>query len=126
MILPIIISFLAGRFVGRRNRAFILGMLVGLVLGILAGLEVLPLLYPLMIVRIPWVGVPEIRRIGLAFGHQDLVLFAESIHFQSFSFTMFSILVVVSIAGAIIGGYLGIKSRGTDFTSPWQETTEDV
>jgi hypothetical protein len=124
MILPLIVGIAAGRYVRKRIYSFILGVSVGVVFGVLSGLAIAPLLYPLMIIHIPWIGVPEIRRLGLAFGHPDIILFAESVHFQSFSLIMLSSLLAVSIVGAVIGIYLGIRLRRPDINTPW-ETTED-
>ncbi len=116
-------GFVVGKFVRKRNFMIILGLTIGIAMGLLSGLEIAPLLYPFMILRIPWVGVPEIRRVGLAFGHPDLVLFSESIHFQSFSLIMMSILILASIVGTIMGVYLGRRYSGSDVETPW-ETNE--
>ena len=124
MILSIIFGFLTGKYVRKRKIVVAASLTIGIVLGLLAGFEVAPLLFPLMVVQIPWVGIPEIRRVGLVFGHPDLVLFAESIHFQSFSLIMGSILVAVSIVGVILGVYLGIRFRGSDVDAPWEPSDE--
>ena len=124
MILPIFFGFIAGKYVRKRNIAVVVGLTIGVVLGLLSGFEIAPLIYPLMVIQIPWVGIPEIRRIGLVFGHPDVVLFAESINFQSFSLVMMSILVVVSVIGAIIGIYLGSRYRGRDIDAPWESNNE--
>ena len=89
-------------------------------MGLFSGFELVPLLYPFMALGIPWVGVPEIRRVGLVFGHPDFVLFAESIHFQSFSLIIVSVLLAASIIGAVLGVFLGIRFRGSDTDTPWE------
>jgi len=125
MIMPVVVGIVIGRLVRKRTYSYILGLVIGVVLGVLSGLEFAPLLYPFMIVRIPWVGVPEIRRVGFALGHPDIVLFAESIHFQGFSLIMLSALLAVSIIGAAIGVYLGIRLRGPVIDTPWETNEED-
>ncbi|MGD9395912.1 MAG: hypothetical protein PVJ05_05755 [Candidatus Thorarchaeota archaeon] len=120
MILPIIIGFVVGRFVIRRNPAHILGLILGVVMGIIGGLEVAPAVFPFMVVQIPWIGIPEIRRVGLVLGHPHVVLFAESINFQSFSLIILLILVAISIIGTIAGVYLGARYRGTEVGTPWE------
>ena len=120
MILPIIIGFVVGRFVSKKTPALILGLILGVVIGLIGGLEVAPAVFPFMVMQIPWVGVPEIRRVGLVLGHPDVVLFAESIHFQSFSLIMLSILVAVSIIGTVAGVYLAARYRGSSVSTPWE------
>ncbi|MFW9812484.1 MAG: hypothetical protein ACFFF9_08505 [Candidatus Thorarchaeota archaeon] len=108
-----------GRFVGRKLIAALMGLSFGLVLGFISGFEVFPLLYPFTIVQIPWVGVPEIRRVGISLAIPDFILLQESIHFLSYSLTFMSILVVVSVIGAIIGVIIGRKYNPSDLDSPW-------
>jgi hypothetical protein len=48
------------------------------------------------------------------------VLFEESIHFQSFSIIMMSILVALSVVGVILGIYLGNRYWRSDVDSPWE------
>ena len=124
MILSIIFGFVTGKYVRKKKIVVVVSLTVGVVLGLLSGFEVAPLLFPLMVIQIPWVGIPEIRRVGLVLGHPDLVLFAESIHFQSFSLIMGSILVTVSIIGVILGVYLGIRFRRPDVDAPWEPSDE--
>ena len=95
-------------------------------MGLVAGLEIVPLLYPFMIVQIPWVGVPEIRRIGISLISPDYVLLEESIHFLSYSFTFTSILLVVSVLGSIIGVFVGKRYRPSDIDSPWKAADQDM
>jgi hypothetical protein len=125
MILPIILGFVIGRFVRKKNHVLLLGLPIGVMMGLLAGLEIAPLLYPLMIIQIPWVGVPEIRRVGLVLGYPELILFSESVHFQSYSILLASTALVVSVVGVILGLYLGLMFRGSDVESPWKANEED-
>jgi hypothetical protein len=124
MMLPIIVGFVVGRFVRNRKLIAALGLTIGIAMGLFAGLEWIPVLYPFLVVRIPWVGVPEIRRVGIAFAHPDLVLYAESIHFQSFSLFILPVLLAAGLIGAILGVYLGIRFKRSDVDTPWESSDE--
>ncbi len=124
MILPIVLGIVTGKFVRKREIMFIVGFLIGLGLGLLGGLEIAPLMYPFMVTEISWVGVPEIRRVGLSFTFPDIVLFQESIYFQSYSLIMLSFLIAIGILGVILGILLGIKYRASDASSPWEQTDQ--
>ncbi|MFW9925952.1 MAG: hypothetical protein ACFFDM_04200 [Candidatus Thorarchaeota archaeon] len=122
MIFSFIVGLLTGKFVKRKELVIIVGLVFAVLLGILGGFEIAPVQYPFMITEINWVGVPEIRRVGLSLFVPDFVLFQESIHFQSFSLVMMSALFVISILGAILGIFLGIRYRGSDESSPWAQS----
>ena len=104
----------------------VLGLVIGVAMGLIAGLEIVPLLYPFMIVQIPWVGVPEIRRIGLSLIMPDYVLLDESVHFLSYSFTFTSMLLVLSVLGAVIGIIVGKRYRPSEIDSPWKAAAQDM
>ncbi len=125
MILPTILGFAIGRFVRKKVHVVILGLTIGVVVGLLAGLEIAPLLYPIMIIQIPWIGIPEIRRVGLVFWRPDFILFSESVHFQSYSILLTSTALMLSVVGVFLGVYLGLRSRGTDVKAPWKANDED-
>ena len=125
MIVPIIVGFVIGRFVSKNNHVNILSLIAAVVMGLLAGFEIAPVIYPLMIIQIPWVGIPEIRRVALVFGVPDLILFSESVHFQSYSIILLGVAFVVSFVGVILGVYLGKRFRRSSIDSPWEPKNED-
>ena len=126
MIVPFLLGLITGRFVGRRVIAVVLGLVIGVAMGVVSGLEIVPLLYPFMIVQIPWVGVPEIRRIGLSLITPDFVLLDESVHFLSYSFTFMSTLLVISVVGSILGIIIGKRYRPSEIDSPWKAADQDM
>jgi hypothetical protein len=78
-----------------------------------------------MIVQIPWVGVPEIRRVGISLTMPDFVLVEESIHFLSYSLTFLAIIIVLSILGVIIGTHIGRKYHPGGIETPWKGSDEN-
>jgi hypothetical protein len=126
LILPFVLGIITGKLVKRKIIVIVFGLVIGIIVSLFAGFELVPLLYPFMVLEFPWVGVPEVRRVGLVFASPDFVLFAESIHFLSFSLIMISALIVISVIGAIMGIYLGIRWRGSDADSPWEPIDETM
>jgi hypothetical protein len=127
MILPITVGFVIGRFVSRKPLVIgILGLVAGVVLGLVAGFEILPLMYPFMIVQIPFVGIPEIRRVGISLVIPYVVLLEESIHYLSYSLMFMSFLTVVSVVGTIIGVFVGKQYNPGVVDSPWRETSQEL
>lgn len=121
MILSFVLGFLTGNFVKRREFVAILGLVFALLLGLLGGFGIAPVQYPFMITELNWVGVPEIKRVGLSLVLPEFVLFQESIPFQSFSLLILSALLLISILGSILGIFLGIRYRAGDEISPWEQ-----
>ncbi|MFW9795383.1 MAG: hypothetical protein ACFFEE_13835, partial [Candidatus Thorarchaeota archaeon] len=115
------LGIITGRCGRKKAIVLFLSLIFGFVLGLIAGFELAPLQYPFMITEVNWVGIPEIRRVGFALIYPDFVLFQESIHFQSFSLVMMSVLIVISILGSILGILVGLRYRRSDLDSPWEQ-----
>ncbi|MFX1485064.1 MAG: hypothetical protein ACFFCP_17940 [Promethearchaeota archaeon] len=124
LILSLALGYVIGRIIRKRVVVFIVGLFVGVGLGLIGGFEIFPMVYPFMVTQINWVGVPEIRRVGLIFISSDVVLLQESIYFLSFSFLMISVLTIVSVIGVLCGVLLEKRYHESDIVAPWKESEQ--
>lgn len=65
MILPAIIGYVVGKYMNSKVHAFLLSVLLGVVLGLIATYTYIPLLYPLFSGEAGLVVIPEFDSVGI-------------------------------------------------------------
>ena len=119
MLIPIIMGLTIARYLARETKTYLLAVISGLIMGAIAGIGLIPLLYPFMVLSIPWIGVPEIRMIGLFLFTLDIELFRQAAHFLSVSEMIILLCFIISIIGMFAGLVLGFHRFQKPTTSSW-------
>jgi hypothetical protein len=111
MILPIIVGYLAGKSYGKNLKVIMISLIVGILMGICGGLELIPFAYPLYATRpLDWVGLPEYRPIAIYFGFPFFKLYQEVVLMTDISAFVISILTGVCVLGVLIGYSIGNRA----------------
>jgi hypothetical protein len=100
-------------------------LIVCISIGVVSGLELLPLVYPFYAGQANFIGIPENRGVGLFFWIREVMLFMDVVNmFQTFMATsplITLILVVLSIIGGSIGLIIGIRRFPGQTDDKWLE-----
>jgi hypothetical protein len=110
MLIPLILGFLIGKSYGKEKTWMMISFLFGIIIGIIGGLELIPLVYPLYAARPPdWVGLPEYRPIAIYLVGPTIKIYQEVVLMTYTSLFVISILSIVSIVGVMIGQVIGAR-----------------
>jgi hypothetical protein len=118
MILSFLLGVAVGRYLQRKVIAVLIGAAIGIGVGLLSGFGIAPLLYPLMITRLPWLGFPEYHRYGITVVLPDWVILQEVIYFLSYPYILISVLTALSTIFMMFGVFVGRRSTMQPST-PW-------
>lgn len=108
MIIPLIVGYVIGKTYGKETKWMIFSAIVGIIMGIIGGLELVPFAYPLYVTRpLDWMGLPEYRPIAIYFGFPFYKIYQEVVLMTEFSPFIISIITVVCVVGIVMGQIVG-------------------
>ena len=110
MIIPLIVGFLVGKTYGKELKWMIISLGIGITMGTIGGLELIPFAYPLYATQpLDWIGLPEYRPIAIYFGFPSYKIHQEVVLMTEISPLIISILTIVCVVGVLLGQVIGSR-----------------
>lgn len=107
MIIPMIIGAAIAGYGRERRYARNLAIYVGIVIGIVSGLQILPLAYPFYSITNLQISTPNMAYIYTYFLNSDIIVWRIGVQNILMSPTIVFIFIPVCILGSLLGFYLG-------------------
>ena len=107
MIVPIIIGVAIAKLEREVRYSRNLALYAGIVIGIVSGLQILPLAYPFYSITNPQISIPNMVFIYTYFLNSDIIVWRIGIQNILMSPTIVLIFIPVCILGSLLGFYLG-------------------
>jgi hypothetical protein len=111
MILPLFVGYLTGRLYGKDVKAVIISLLIGAIMGVFSGLELIPFAYPIYAARpLDWMGLPEYRPIAIYLVFPNFKLYQEVVLMTEFSSFIIVVFTLICVLGILIGLAIGNRT----------------
>lgn len=119
MILSIVLGYVLSRATSRRYLSLVVALSLGAVVGLLSAFLLVPLMYPLFVIRGTGVIVPEFRELVLCVFLPEFQVYSDVVPMWfPYSAMLGTTMVATSLLGAILGWWVGWKPAAPH--TPWQ------